>query len=280
LTTGSKELEPFTLIENYKNRIFIRILPMPDSLNRVLDYGFRGSNVICMQGPFDTDMNIATLKMTGAKFLVTKDSGDIGGFEAKISAALSIGCEAIVISRPVREEGLTTEEILSVFGINESPSDIPGRTAYFPLFVDMRGKKVLIVGGGKIAERRIKALVSFGADVAVISPTVTEHIETAASQSSVQLVKKKYEYGDAARLNPFFVIAATSDRLVNQTVMKEAVSLNLLISVSDSREECSCYFPAIAENDAYIAGLVSKNGDHAGVKHMAEKIRELLNAWV
>jgi precorrin-6x reductase len=104
LTIGSKELAAFTQAEDYRQRFFVRILPLPDSLQKALDLGFRGSHIICMQGPFSEEMNVATLKMTGAKVLVTKDSGDIGGFEAKIAAALSLGRQIIVIKRP-REEG-------------------------------------------------------------------------------------------------------------------------------------------------------------------------------
>ena len=58
--------------------------------------------------------------------------------------------------------------------------------------------------------------------------------------------------------------------------MLEAGSLGTPISVADCREECTFYFPAIVENEAFIAGLVSKNGDHAGVKQTAEKMRQML----
>jgi len=114
LTVGSKELERFTMVPNYSERLFIRILPMPASLQKAHDLGFRMSNIICMQGPFDVDMNILTLKMTGAQYLVTKDSGDAGGFESKIAAARTVGCKIIVIRRPVKEDGYTYDEILSI----------------------------------------------------------------------------------------------------------------------------------------------------------------------
>lgn len=119
----------------------------------------------------------------------------------------------------------------------------------------------MIIGNGNVAQRRIKILQSFGADVIVISSKVN----------------KCYQPGDIAEINPFMVITATNDRQVNHNAMKEAVSLNIPISVADCREECTCYFPAIAESDSYIAGLISKNGNHSGVKYLAEKIRGLLN---
>jgi len=144
--------------------------------------------------------------------------------------------------------------------------------AFFPLFVDMNGKKVLIVGGGNIAERRVKVLASFGADITVISPEATEYIE----QASLRLLKRKYKEGDVAAIAPFLVIAATGERQVNHSVMTEAKSLNIHVSVADCREECTFYFPAIAESGDYIAGLVSKNNKHSGVKRTAEKIRTVL----
>ncbi|MDR0344607.1 MAG: precorrin-6A reductase, partial [Nocardiopsaceae bacterium] len=79
LTIGSKGLEPFTRISGYEKKLYIRILPMAESLEKAYRLGFRGSNIICMQGPFDFDMNVATLKMTGARCLVTKEAGDAGG---------------------------------------------------------------------------------------------------------------------------------------------------------------------------------------------------------
>jgi precorrin-2 dehydrogenase/sirohydrochlorin ferrochelatase/precorrin-6A/cobalt-precorrin-6A reductase len=277
LTIGSKELEPFTHIENYAQRFFVRILPMMDSLEKVLGLGFCGPNIICMQGPFDKEMNKATIKMTGVKFLVTKDSGDVGGFEAKVSAALSLGCEVIVITRPVQEEGYTFEELLAYFNINENPKLINEQKTFFPLFVDMSSKKVLVIGGGNVAERRIKILIGFGPEIIVISPTVTEYIDHVASLETIRLLKQNYKEGDITDLMPFLVIAATDNRQVNHEVMTEAKGLNVQVSVADCREECSCYFPAIAENDTYIAGLVSKDGNHIGLKHMAEKTRELFD---
>jgi len=152
------------------------------------------------------------------------------------------------------------------------------RKTFFPLFVDMNGRKALIVGGGNVAERRVKILASFGADITVISPEVTEYIERASSSNTVRLLKRKYKMGDIAVVNPFLVVAATDGRQVNHNIMTEAQKLKIHVSVADCREECTFFFPAIAENEDYVAGLVSKDGNHSGVKRTAEKIRRVLNA--
>ena len=277
LTIGSKELALFTQAKNYAQRFFIRILPMQDSLHKALELGFRGSNIICMQGPFDAEMNLATLKMTGAKYLLTKDSGEMGGFEAKVAAALSLGCEVIVIDRPIREEGYTLEELLQFFNIKEAPDKSPLNTKFFPLFFDIAAKRILVLGGGKVAERRIKVLSAFAAQITVISPQVSEYLACAAAKGAIQWLARAYRSGDIGSLQPFLVVAATADRQANQAAMKEANSLTIPVAVADCREECTCYFPALAESDSYIAGIVSKNGDHSGVKRMAEKVRRLLD---
>lgn len=271
LTIGSKELESFAQIDNYAERFFIRILPMQDSLKKALDLGFLGSNIICMQGPFNKEMNMETLKMTGARCLVTKDSGDAGGFEAKVSAARSLGYKVIVIARPIQEEGYTFNELLEI--LNVTKTKVSEQTTFFPLFIDIKGKTALIIGGGKVAERRAKILSAHGAEVTVISPEIIEPIEHLASHC----YKRKYQIGDIADLMPFLVIAASNDRQTNHDAMAEAKNLNTHVSVADCREECTCYFPAIAESENYIAGLISKKGNHTGVKQTAEKIRGLLN---
>ncbi|MCL1836029.1 MAG: bifunctional precorrin-2 dehydrogenase/sirohydrochlorin ferrochelatase [Treponema sp.] len=145
---------------------------------------------------------------------------------------------------------------------------------FFPLFIDMGGRKVLVIGGGKVAGRRIKGLVGFGAEITVITPEAAGYIENAAASKAIRLIRRKYKKGDVAALMPFFVIAATGSRQVNHAVMAEAKSLDTPVSVADCREECTCFFPAIAESGDYIAGLVSKNGSHRGAAQTAKKIRE------
>ncbi len=122
LTTGSKELELYTDVTNYQNRLYARVLPAPEVVQKCTGLGFKGKNLICMQGPFSHELNVAMLKHISAKFMVTKDTGNVGGFEEKISAANEVGVTVILISRPQEEEGYTInqiKELLAVrFGFN------------------------------------------------------------------------------------------------------------------------------------------------------------------
>jgi len=112
LTTGSKNLKDFTAVENYKERIALRVLPMESSLKSALELGYKPANIVCMQGPFSKELNVATLKKFNSKFMVTKDSGEVGGFLEKVAATQEAGAKLIVIGRTTEEQGASYEEIL------------------------------------------------------------------------------------------------------------------------------------------------------------------------
>ena len=110
LTTGSKELHHFA-VPGLAERCYPRVLPMLDSLERCLTLGFPPKNIICMQGPFSKELNVALLRQYRIKTLVTKDTGGYGGFREKAEAAREAGCALLVVERPGAEDGLTLEQI-------------------------------------------------------------------------------------------------------------------------------------------------------------------------
>lgn len=117
LATGSKDLDKFTHVENSDNRIYVRILPMEDSLKRAISLGYLNKNIICMQGPFSEELNIAMINHIKAKYVVTKESAGSGGFQEKIDACIKTGAECLVIRKP-EEDGLTLEEICKFILVN------------------------------------------------------------------------------------------------------------------------------------------------------------------
>ena len=100
ITTGSKELKAYTQIPDYENRCFARVLPMTSVVEACTELGFTGKHLICMQGPFDLAMNLATIQYADAKYLVTKASGKSGGYDEKCEAALAAGIHLVIIGRP------------------------------------------------------------------------------------------------------------------------------------------------------------------------------------
>ncbi len=112
LTTGSKELTSYSGIKDRQERVFARVLPLPEVAEQVAKLGYRGKNLICMQGPFSEELNLAMIKMLDIRYLVTKDTGAKGGFPEKVGAASKAGIETIIIGRPEEESGMSFDRCI------------------------------------------------------------------------------------------------------------------------------------------------------------------------
>ena len=110
LATGSRELAPYADVEGFAERFYVRVLPTVEALEACRAAGFPPGHVIAMQGPFSEEMNVATLRSIRAAWLVTKDSGDSGGFAQKLQAARRAGAQCVVVGRPPQREGLRFAE--------------------------------------------------------------------------------------------------------------------------------------------------------------------------
>jgi precorrin-6A/cobalt-precorrin-6A reductase len=104
LATGSKTLDLFTAIDDFENRVVVRILPMIDSLESATNLGYARNKIICMQGPFNKELNVVMFKKFATKYVVTKESGKAGGFEEKERAAREAGAKLVVIKRLADDE--------------------------------------------------------------------------------------------------------------------------------------------------------------------------------
>lgn len=127
ITTGSKDLAAYTAIPDFAHRLYPRFLPAPGAVEKCLELGYQQKNLICMQGPFSVEMNMAMLKQTGSSWLVTKESGKAGGFVDKVRAARAAGAKLLVIGRPVVEKGLSQEQVCALlaerFGISMAQTE-------------------------------------------------------------------------------------------------------------------------------------------------------------
>ncbi len=109
VTTGSKDLKVFLEIENYRERCVVRVLPLEGVVSECQELGFLSENIAAEKGPFSVEQNLNLLEKFNIKYLVTKESGTAGGFEAKVLAAEKYGAELLIVRRPI-ENGITVEE--------------------------------------------------------------------------------------------------------------------------------------------------------------------------
>jgi siroheme synthase-like protein len=134
--------------------------------------------------------------------------------------------------------------------------------------VDLRDKRLVVVGGGSIARRRIDSLLPFGGELVVIAPELT------GSAHGLTWLARPYAPGDLR--GAFLAVAATDDRETNRQVGAEARQLDIPVSVCDRKEECTFFFPALCQGDGVIAGVVSRGADHHLTARAAKAIRKTL----
>ena len=140
----------------------------------------------------------------------------------------------------------------------------------FPIFVDLRGVPVTVVGAGTVAERKVSALLEAGARVTVVAPEVSPVFEAWAAAGRVALRRRPYQRGDlrGARL----AYAATGDREVNRVVRAEALDEGVWLNAVDQPELCDFISPAVVRRgDLSVA--ISTNGRAPG---LSRRIREEL----
>lgn len=113
-TTGSKELAKYTVIPDYEKRVFARVLSTKEVAQACEELGFRGRNLICMQGPFSEELNTAMLRQFDCRYLVTKETGKAGGFKEKLRAAEKAGAKVVLVGRPEEQSGYSYGEIIEI----------------------------------------------------------------------------------------------------------------------------------------------------------------------
>lgn len=162
VTTGSKELAAFTRLPDHGERVYARVLSLPSVVQSCAELGFTGSHLICMQGPFSQEMNEAMLRQWDCKYLVTKDTGQAGGFQEKWDAACSQGAGLVVVGRPTQEQGESFWEckrrLQSICKIPYRPRiSLVGIGMGDPGTMTLAGRQAcreadLLIGAGRMAE--------------------------------------------------------------------------------------------------------------------------------
>jgi siroheme synthase-like protein len=141
----------------------------------------------------------------------------------------------------------------------------------FPVaLVQLKDARCIVVGGGRVAARKVAALIEAGACPIVISPAMCASLRHLAQQGEIQVIERSYCPGDleGARL----VIAATDDPTTNEAVYEEALSHECLINVVDDPAHCSFYVPATVRRGELTISI--STGGHSPL--LARRLREAL----
>lgn len=141
---------------------------------------------------------------------------------------------------------------------------------YYPVFLNLAGKKCVIIGGGGIAQGKIGGLLQAGCNITVISPDATPGIRQAAQRGDITWLERTYQPGDLE--GAFIGVAATNVWHVNREIYEEAERLGVLLNVVDDPDLCSFIAPSVVKREPVTLAISTGGASPA----LARKLRETL----
>ena len=157
---------------------------------------------------------------------------------------------------------------------------------YFPMFVDISTKRILVIGGGKIAARRVRTLLKFAEHIEVTAPEICDEMKDILKEEEKKEVpqavwsSRKVLEEDLKDTSDFLngadiVLTATDDRELNQKIVSACRMRKILVNTADDKSLCDFYFPAVTEKDGVVIGMNSGGKSPKTVR----KVREYLEGY-
>jgi len=143
---------------------------------------------------------------------------------------------------------------------------------YYPVNLDVRNRKCLVVGGGSVGTRKVKMLLKCGAAVTVVSREMSEDLKKFAAKEMLFLKKRTYRSSDLKSM--FLVICATSDEKLNLRINSDAEKRNMLCNVADVPEACNFILPAIVNRGDLIIAISTSGSSPAFAKKLRKDLEK------
>lgn len=143
---------------------------------------------------------------------------------------------------------------------------------YFPLFVDLNEKQIVVVGAGTIA-RDASAHWFFYQPLTVIAPEVNRELLDMEKAGMLRIKRKNYEREDIYDAD--YVIAATNDHQINSDIYSACKCMGITVNVCSDKTKCDFYFPGIVQNGNVVVGVTASGSDHKEARKTVEKIRSI-----
>lgn len=149
---------------------------------------------------------------------------------------------------------------------------------YYPINLNIKGKLCVVIGGGKVAERKIRNILLCGGRVNVVSPELTDSLQKMVKRKKIGYFRS--EYRREVLKGAYLVYAATSCRKVNGQIARDAKKAGLLVNVSDSAGESAFILPALLRRRGVTISVSSDGVSPARSVRTRDKLADLLNRHV
>lgn len=145
--------------------------------------------------------------------------------------------------------------------------------AYFPMFVNLKGQKCVVVGGGEVASRKVEKLLYFEPRIMVVAPSIVSELEE-MERSEITIIGREFEPEDLE--GAALVIAATDDRELNGRISALCREKKIPVNAVDEPENCTFFFPALVERGNVTIGISTAGKSPLLAKKIREKLESVL----
>ena len=147
---------------------------------------------------------------------------------------------------------------------------------YYPVFLEMKQRRCVVIGGGTVAERKVDGLLAAGASVTVISPAITVGIRDLLGQGAIRHVAREYRAGD--RVGYDLVFVATDNPQTNAAVADEARSLRIWVNSADDPDHCDFILPAVIRRGDLAVAVSTGGVSPAATRAIREELEKYFTA--
>ncbi|MDR1876075.1 MAG: siroheme synthase CysG [Flavobacteriaceae bacterium] len=145
---------------------------------------------------------------------------------------------------------------------------------YLPVFLNLKNKKVLVVGGGEVARRKVSLLLASEAEVIIIARELCGTLSVLEEEKKVKWIAREFDAEQISRI--FLIVAATDDGELNKRLFHWAEERQIWINVVDNPDLCTFIFPSIIDRSPVIAAISSGGKAPVLIKQLREKLESLL----
>lgn len=148
---------------------------------------------------------------------------------------------------------------------------------HYPIFLKLENRPCVVIGGGTIAERKVYTLLSAGAQICVISPTLTEKLQQRVVAEEITYLAREYA-GEADIAKALLVIAATNNRALNAEIAATAHQMNTLVNVVDNPELCSYIVPSVVDRSPVTIAVSTGGASPVLARQLRMKLETMVPA--
>ncbi|KUG04700.1 siroheme synthase / precorrin-2 oxidase [hydrocarbon metagenome] len=147
-------------------------------------------------------------------------------------------------------------------------------TNLYPVYIDLTDKKCLVIGGGKVAERKICHLLDYGCSIMAVSPQAEKNIEQWADQELIEWYQREFQAQDIAGC--FMVFVATDDYQINEKVSRMCRERGVMVNAVDDPPNCDFYVPSIVRRSSLALAISTGGKSPAFARRLRSELEEII----